>query len=163
MPRGRASLFLDIGRRIERSLNLISNVRSVLAADAFPAALAPLLDYTDNAMTYRRLYLARPELSLTLVLLLTDDANPRSLAFQFNALERHFAELPGPGDARCEEIHFQTLAALLIETDVFGLAMQGVPGCARLADRLNELFDGCWNVSDLISAAYFSHVAARVS
>jgi len=164
MPRGRASLFLDIGRRIERSLNLIANLRSVLATNASAAAaLAPLLDYTDNTMTYRRLYLARPELPLTFVLLLVDDANPRSLAFQFNALKRHFAELPGAGDGRFEETHFEQLTARLVETDVFALTTQGDPGLASLADRLTELFEGCWKLSDLISAAYFSHVAARIS
>ncbi len=163
MPRGRANIFLDIGRRIERSLNLISNVRSVLATGASSAALAPLLAYTDNTMIYRRLYLARPELPVTLVLLLTDDGNPRSLAFQFTALKRHFAELPGAAEPRSEEIHFQELGALLAGTDVFAETTAGAPGRERLAARLNELFEGCWRLSELISAAYFSHVASSVS
>ena len=81
MTRGHAWRFLDIGRRLERAINLITNVRAVLATDTNGAALPPLLDYTDSTMTYRRRHLARPELPTTLSLLLTDASNPRCARF----------------------------------------------------------------------------------
>ncbi len=163
MARGHAWRFLDIGRRLERAINLVTNVRAILATDNVTAALPPLLDYTDSTMTYRRRYLERPELPATLALLLTDDANPRSLAFQFKALSRHFAKLPGAGESGPEEVQFHELTALIVETDVFELTTHGTTEMARLEDRLEDLLCGSWKLSDLLSAAYFSHVPARVS
>lgn len=163
MSRGHAWLFLDLGRRLERAINLLGNVHAVLTTDTDSSALPPLLEYSDSTMTYRRRYLARPELPATLVMLLTDVANPRSLAFQFNALARHFADLPGAGQAGARELHFQEMTARLAATDVFALMTQGTAGRTRLAQQLDEFHDGCWKLSDLLSAAYFSHVQPRVS
>jgi uncharacterized circularly permuted ATP-grasp superfamily protein/uncharacterized alpha-E superfamily protein len=163
MSRGHAWRFLDIGRRLERAINLITNVRAILATNIDGAALPPLLDYTDSTMTYRRRYLARPELAATFALLLTDETNPRSLAFQFKALGRHFSELPGAGEDGPEEAQFNELASLIVETDVFELTTHGAIERARLEDRLQDLLHGSWQLSDLLSAAYFSHVPARVS
>jgi uncharacterized circularly permuted ATP-grasp superfamily protein len=53
MSRGHSWRFLDIGRRLERAINLVWNVRAVLATDRDGAALPPLLEYTDSTMTYR--------------------------------------------------------------------------------------------------------------
>ena len=163
MSRGHAWRFLDIGRRLERAINLVTNVRAILATDTDGAALPPLLDYTDSAMTYRRRYLAHPELPATLALLLTDEANPRSLAFQFKALGLHFSELPGAGGGGPEETQFHKLASLIAETDVVELITRGAYERARLEERLYDLLSGSWKLSDLLSAAYFSHVPARVS
>jgi len=162
MSRGHAWRFLDIGRRIERAINLVANVRAVLAIDVDGAALPPLLEYTDSTMTYRRRYFARPELPTTLALLLTDETNPRSLAYQFKALGRHFADLPGAGEERPEESQFNELAGLLVETDVIDLAKGGAER-ALLEKRLAEIFEKSCGLSDLLSASYFSHVPARVS
>ncbi len=163
MSRGHAWRFLDMGRRLERAINLVANVRAALATDRDGTALLPLLEYTDSTMTYRRRYLARPELPTTLALLLTDEANPRSLAFQFKALGRHFAELPGAGEAGPEETQFSEIAALLTDTDVHELASDGEPARRRLETMLKQLMDSSCELSNLLSASYFSHVPARVS
>ncbi|HSI11476.1 MAG TPA: circularly permuted type 2 ATP-grasp protein [Chthoniobacter sp.] len=162
MSRGHAWRFLDIGRRLERAINLISNVRAVLATDGGCAALPPLLEYTDSTMTYRRRYLARPEMPTTFALLLTDASNPRSLAYQFETLGQHLAGLPGADEGRPEQGHFEDLRALLVQTDIFDLTKDGAPR-PLLRSRLDEFFDGSCNLSDLLSASYFSHVPARVS
>jgi len=163
MTRGHAWRFLDIGRRLERSINLIANIRSLIATDRENVGLPPLLEYTDSTMSYRRLHRARPELPAALSLLITEVTNPRSLAFQFNTLTRHLADLPGGGDGRVEEAHFHETNALLHDTDVIHLATSGPLGRSRLLQRLDELCDGCCDLSELLSAAYFSHVPARVS
>jgi uncharacterized alpha-E superfamily protein len=163
MSRGHAWRFLDIGRRLERAINLVSNVRAVLATGADCAALPPLLEYTDSTMTYRRRYLARPELPATLALLVTDATNPRSLAFQIKVLGQHLSELPGASEARPEQNQFSELAALLVETDVFDLAARGLPSRSLLEARLNELYVNANGLSELLTASYFSHTPARVS
>jgi uncharacterized circularly permuted ATP-grasp superfamily protein/uncharacterized alpha-E superfamily protein len=163
MSRGHSWRFLDMGRRLERAINLVANVRAALATSRDGTALLPLLEYTDSTMTYRRRYMARPELPTTLALLLTDESNPRSLAFQFKALGRHFSELPGAGEAGPEETQFSEIASLLTDTDVLELASEGEPARRRLETVLKQLMDDCCNLSDLLSASYFSHVPARVS
>jgi uncharacterized alpha-E superfamily protein len=163
MTRGHAWRFLDMGRRLERATNLLTHAAAVLATDTDGAALPPLLDYTDSTMTYRRRYLASPELPTTFALLLTDDSNPRSLAFQVAALGKHFDDLPGAGDGSPEEHQFAELAALLVETDVFDLTRPGAALRLRFTSRLGELLESCNRLSDLLTASYFSHVTPRVS
>ncbi len=163
MTRGHAWRFLDIGRRLERAINLVSNIRAILHTANHLAALPPLLEYTDSAMTYRRRYLARPELPSTLALLLSDVWNPRSLAFQLKVVGQHFTELPGAGEGRLEQETYAEVAALLVDTDVFGLATREGAASSLLDARLRELHDKICGLSDLISASYFSHVPARVS
>ena len=83
MTRGHGWRFLDVGRRLERSINLTSLLRRALAVAPSPAAmLEPLLEIADSVMTYRRRYYARPQLPLVLDLLLADHTNARALAFQ---------------------------------------------------------------------------------
>jgi uncharacterized alpha-E superfamily protein len=163
MTRGHAWRFLDIGRRLERTINLVSNVRAVLAIENNCAALTPLLEYTDSTMTYRRRYLARPEVPSTFALLLNDPSNPRSLAFQLKVVGQHFDELPGAHDGKPEELLYEELAALLVDTDVFALATPGAAAGSLLDTRLSEIHDKACSLSDLLTASYFSHVPARVS
>jgi uncharacterized alpha-E superfamily protein len=163
MSRGHAWRFLDIGRRLERAINLVSNVRAVLATDTGGTALPPLLEYTDSTMTYRRRFLARPEMPTTLALLITDVSNPRSLAFQYATLGDHLAAVPNADSSRPEQTRYEDLMHLLRETDVQDLAMEGALGRARLETRLDELYDNSSGLSDLLTASYFSHVPARVS
>jgi uncharacterized alpha-E superfamily protein len=163
MSRGHAWRFLDIGRRLERAINLVDNVRAVLALDSDCAALPPLLEYTDSTMTYRRRYLARPELPTTLALLLTDGSNPRSLAYQFETLGQHFDGLPGADGTRPEQIQFEELTVLLVDTDVFELSTNGPTARALLKARLDDLYEDSCGLSDVLTASYFSHVPPRVS
>jgi uncharacterized alpha-E superfamily protein len=164
MTRGHAWRFLDIGRRLERAINVVASIRAVLATDpAGSAALPPLLEYTDSTMTYRRRHLARPELPGTLHLLLADEGNPRSLAFQCRTLAGHLEQLPGDGP-RPEREKFREISNLLAGADVLALAERARRGeTALLEGRLKAITEGCWELSDLLSAAYFSHVTPRLS
>ncbi len=100
MTRGNGWRFLDIGRRLERSVNLVHLVRAALsAAGASDAVLEPLLEIADSSMTYRRRYYTQAQLAPVLDLLLADEGNPRSLAFQVNAMAGHIDRLPRPPHA----------------------------------------------------------------
>ena len=60
MTRGNGWRFLDIGRRLERSVNLVNLVRAALSATGgSDAVLEPLLEIADSSMTYRRRYYAQ--------------------------------------------------------------------------------------------------------
>ena len=53
-----------------------------------------VLEVADSIMTYRSRYLANLHFSAVLDLLLTDETNPRSLAYQFVKLSEHVDQLP---------------------------------------------------------------------
>ena len=96
MTRGQVWRFLDMGRRLERGINMVSLLRSTLIVECKdePPLLEALLEIADSSMTYRRRYLASLQLAPVLDLLLADDSNPRSLVFQLAALHAHVDNLP---------------------------------------------------------------------
>ena len=102
MTRGHGWRFLDIGRRLERAANIITRcIQGGLAAEpAVSNALETVLEIADSVMTYRRRYFAQPQWPAVLDLLLTDEGNPRSLAFQVDALADHATNLPREAASR---------------------------------------------------------------
>jgi uncharacterized circularly permuted ATP-grasp superfamily protein/uncharacterized alpha-E superfamily protein len=165
MTRDAAWRFLDLGRRLERASNVLANIRSVVVIDPTGAvALAPLLEYSDSTMTYRRRYFARPELPAVLHLLLADSMNPRSLAFQINRVGKHLSKLPGTHEELPERQKFGELHEQFKTADFRELGAAAVAGKSKpLNAVLAHLQDACWHLSDLLSAHYFSHVPARVN
>lgn len=90
--------FLDMGRRLERAYNLAEAVRVLFVPAADPEeempALQLILELADSFITYRSRYRLDPNLPLVLDLLLLDESNPRSLAFQLAAISQHLETLP---------------------------------------------------------------------
>ena len=168
MTRGHGWRFLDIGRRLERSVNVITMVQGGVAAQADGvSALDPMLEIADSVMTYRRRYFAQPQLPTVLDLLLADETNPRSLAFQLNALADHVAHLPreegetGPGREAQKVARVQQL---LQQADLLALAEADPAGrTPRLQGVLAELANLLQGVSDLVTHHYFSHADTGVS
>ncbi|MFI5308576.1 MAG: circularly permuted type 2 ATP-grasp protein, partial [Polyangiales bacterium] len=95
MTRGHAFRFLDMGRRLERALGLVTLLRSTLVepCDREGPLLEGVLETADSSMTYRRRYLASLQLAPVVDLLLIDESNPRSVIYQLDAIGRHLAEL----------------------------------------------------------------------
>jgi len=96
MTRGQGWRFLDMGRRLERSLQILGLFRSTLvtAGGTEGPLFEALLEILDSSMTYRRRYMSGLQLPPLLDLLIADEDNPRSLAFQFVALSQSIANLP---------------------------------------------------------------------
>jgi uncharacterized alpha-E superfamily protein len=101
MTRAQAWRFLDMGRRIERSLYLCTFLeRALESANADdPSALEAVLEFADSTLTYRSRYNLLPEITPVYDLVLLDDTNPRSLLHQLNYLAKHFDRLP----TRCRQ------------------------------------------------------------
>jgi uncharacterized circularly permuted ATP-grasp superfamily protein/uncharacterized alpha-E superfamily protein len=167
MTRGHSWRFLDIGRRLERASNIATLVQGALKAEpSGVSALEPVLEIADSVMTYRRRYFAQPLWPPVLDLLLADESNPRSLAFQVNALADHAANLPregGRGRGR-ETRQIDALRGLIDGADFPALAEAQFSGrdeglnvlLARIAAELR-------GISDSLNHQYFSHAAAQVS
>ena len=97
MTRGDGWRFLDIGRRLERAIQMVELLRNGLPKEAFGGVgvLEAILEMADSSITYRSRYLTSVQVDLVLDLLLVDEANPRSIAFQLARLREHIGELPG--------------------------------------------------------------------
>jgi uncharacterized circularly permuted ATP-grasp superfamily protein/uncharacterized alpha-E superfamily protein len=166
MTRGHGWRFLDVGRRLERSVNLTSLVRSALASG--PAAmLGPLLEVADSTMTYRRWYYATPQLAPVLDLLLADSANTRGLAFQLTALSEHMKQLPrdpgAPSPTREERLTAHAIATLR-QADIDAIAQPSLEGTFPLVSQLlDSTEDDLRALSDAITHFYFSHGELRVN
>jgi uncharacterized alpha-E superfamily protein len=163
MTRGHAWQFLEIGRRLERASNVVSAIQSLLRSKAAQTSgLAPLLEYCDSTMTYRRRYFARPELPTTLDLLLADCANPRSLAFQLVALGKSLAQLPSAENEKPEQAKVTELNELLARADFIALGVAAAKDDAEpLHALLTSLSVGCASINDHLTVGYFSHVRSR--
>jgi uncharacterized alpha-E superfamily protein len=98
MTRNYGWSFLEMGRRIERAFNLSEAILSLfgepLEREEETGRLMFLLELADSFITYRSRYRLDPMLPLVLDLLLLDETNPRSLAYQLSGISTHLASLP---------------------------------------------------------------------
>ena len=96
MTRGHGWRLLDIGRRLERALQVTGLLQDGLVKPPADerARLELLLRAADSSITYRSRYLTSLQADLVIDLLLVDDANPRAVAFQLQRLREHVSLLP---------------------------------------------------------------------
>ncbi len=163
MTRGHGWRFLDMGRRMERAVHMVSLVRSTRLPetdhpdDTHEAAeLEVLLELGESFMAYRERALAEAIRGPVLDLLLADETNPRALAFQLAALEQHVAALPrGSGEASAAAMSLTAAARTALRAS----------GALQHADALRTALDALGrtlpDLSNLLAHAYFSHAFAR--
>jgi uncharacterized circularly permuted ATP-grasp superfamily protein/uncharacterized alpha-E superfamily protein len=164
ITRGPGWHFLGLGRRIERSIQLV---------DLFPALIVPLsqrtwptlemlLEVADSSMTYRSRYFTMLQPAPVLDLLMNDEANPRSLAFQVNDLLEHCRYLSvrpsGAAWPISKQIRLEETAGNLFCADIRMLCQ---PGAGSLREPLDQLLAAIGAalpaLSDAITNVYFSH------
>lgn len=168
MTRGQGWRLLDLGRRLERAINVVTLLQAAMSLETQSLdALDPMLEITDSVMTYRRRYFAEPQWPGVLDLLLSDESNPRSLAFQIAALGEHASHLPreaAPIGFEVPVAHIAGLRELLRQADWQALAEGSAESLERGAALLLERCgSGLRSVSDSITHLYFSHAETRVS
>jgi uncharacterized alpha-E superfamily protein len=163
MTRTPAWRFLELGRRLERSLYTVALVQSLLASSSPYEAkiLGAVLKVADSLMTYRARYLAAVHPATTLDLLLTDETNPRSLAFQLVAIADHVARLPR-GEAQPLGASEDRITASLVHgirmVEVEDLSLKpGEPERTKLGRLLARVADQLPKLSDLVSHRYLIH------
>ena len=140
--------FHDLGRRVERAGAIVRAARAFGMAGAGQDDVSTLLDLGNSQISYRQRYLtgiARvPAIDLTLL----DPGNPRSLAFQVEAICEHLAALPVLGDdgmAEPQQVEATELKALVSTARAATLD----------ADTLNEVERRLWRISDAVARRYF--------
>jgi uncharacterized circularly permuted ATP-grasp superfamily protein/uncharacterized alpha-E superfamily protein len=162
MTRGDGWRFLDIGRRLERAAQMVDLIRHGLGYEctADSGQLEVLLEIADSSITYRSRYLTSMQPDLVLDLLLLDEANPRSVAYQLARLREHVDQLPGsrsqirrPAEAR---IAISMLTALqLAEVREF-MCTNGEGRRDQLESLLNRITGELRLLSETLTREYFS-------
>jgi len=164
MTRGPNWLFMDLGRRLERAQHLAWLVRQTVT---FPDAretehMRMLLEIADSAMTYRSRYLNVFQLVPFVDLLLLDENNPRSCAFQLAAIENHLRELPRITLAQRSDVprtiaHEMRGAVANANPARLAFCEHGArPGLIELTDAITS---SAAELSDAVADAYFQHAS----
>ena len=161
--RGLGWRFLVLGRRLERGLRLVDLMRSGLAEELPPDSrrLEKVLEIADCSMTYRSRYRTSVQLPLVVDLLLLDEANPRSFAFQaawiredLEVLEKAQAE---PLHALLDRLRNTTVEEVVaLQPDGDGKGRRG-----RLEELLGYSAGVFLGLSESVNHAYLSHALPR--
>jgi uncharacterized circularly permuted ATP-grasp superfamily protein/uncharacterized alpha-E superfamily protein len=145
--------FLSIGRRLERLHWLCATLKQAVAGPS-EVDLTWLLRLADSIITYRARYMARPEWLPVLDLLICDEANPRSIAFQLiglNDIAQHLVDLFGEfGDE-----HFERSLNGLLGIDP---AADLQPGSQALLALLERWQAAGYRHGEQLGLRFFSHV-----
>jgi uncharacterized circularly permuted ATP-grasp superfamily protein/uncharacterized alpha-E superfamily protein len=141
--------FLELGRRLERAMQLARITGWLTAPEAPDGSVEMLLEIGDSVMSHRRRYSVTAGALSAVDLLVLDPLNPRSVLFQLADLRDQIEALPGGIDD--EQLSPAAKLALEIHTDlVIAEASDMTPA------RLNQLADDVGMLSSLIAAAYFT-------
>jgi uncharacterized alpha-E superfamily protein len=155
--------FLDMGRRLSRALNLSELLLAVFGKkerEDETGRLMFMLELADSFITYRSRYRQAPMLALVLDLLIMDETNPRSVAFQLAELARHLDALPqaGRGGALIEEQ--RVVLGLRNQIQLADVRSLGASDAGASRSRLVELLRGqvasLPQLSDAIARRYFN-------
>lgn len=159
MNRGPAWRFLELGRCLERAN---STAKLLLSAEwkrgpASTALLKTLIEVLDVRMTYRFRYRENFHRNAVLDLTITDETNPRSLAFQLDRIVSHVDRLPGfeARPLRSEEMrivmHAVHAVRSLTSEDLAAAHPKAVTAALKIVD------DGTTQLSNVLTRKYLVH------
>ena len=159
VTRGHAWNFLDMGYRVERVGATLQCIQEMLLPGANQAHMSTLLDIGDSLLTYRSRYRSRLQAAPVVDLLLTDESNPRSVAFQIIGIQRHLTGLPmedRDGKSKAEKL------ALLLLTDLQVCDPEEL--CAgdgqALRDFLEQSYQRINDISENLVQRWFAHASS---
>ncbi len=115
--------FLDMGRRIERGINICRFTRALASDSASIDDLDLLLDLADSQITYRARYLVGLAITPVRDMVLLDPYNTRSLAFQLAVLKGHMDVLPRLLDDGMMEAPSRILIPLATQVETLDAAL----------------------------------------
>jgi uncharacterized circularly permuted ATP-grasp superfamily protein/uncharacterized alpha-E superfamily protein len=166
ITRGPGWLFLGLGRRLERAMYSLRQVREItkpLEESEWPL-LEHLLEVADSSMTYRSRYFTTLQPVAVLDVLMADESNPRSLDFQLHHLADLYQKLPRHVEEDLHAIHHAVALLRSFALREIDYALPGAPqhkGSSgerkRLERALKELAGLLPTWSNNLSNHYFSH------
>lgn len=163
MTRGYGWLFLDLGIRLERAWQMTLLIDSTLTQviQDEHLMLESILQIGASLMTYRSRYLSNLQVAPALELVVCDDTNPRSIAYQFARIREHIYHLPAQDEyvARTKEQSIALgLVSILNLTDVNELSRSSKRlRRTELELLLSRIREELPKLSDLVSSRYLIH------
>ncbi|CCQ12552.1 Protein containing domains DUF404, DUF407,DUF403 [Pseudoalteromonas luteoviolacea B = ATCC 29581] len=172
MPVVNGSFMLDMGRRVERIVQLIAMIDTLLTTELDPAEQLNLLDAVlaaqVSSITHRRRYRTFQSVATGLELLLLDAEYPRSLVYQINALLDLTTALPTKGRSgfasNLEKILIKLKADILISDNTL-LSSATEKRRSELQKLMREAQSKLTQFQELVQLQYFTHTktATKVS
>ena len=163
-------IMLDLGRKIEQSLLLITLLKATMinrhTEEIEYNLQQAVLMSNESLVNYRYKYRMPIQNYLVLDLLLFDPNNPRSLVYQVDRLKPYLRNLPKAqsGQAEYERLilEAETLLKLTDKNELTTLA-EGDLKYKKLDEFLTKMYGLLSSIPDLISKSYFKHVLTSQS
>lgn len=133
--------FLDLGRRLERAVGVCRLVKTFGVGDSSADDLFLLLDLSSSAISYRQRYPGGLAATAVRDLVALDGSNPRSLAFQVEAIGAHLTALPRLADDGMAELQQIESMALSSNLATFAAAALDTHAVQGIENRLMGLSD----------------------
>jgi uncharacterized alpha-E superfamily protein len=140
--------FLEIGRRLERGIQIAGITRWLTRKGAPDGALDMLLEIGDSVMTHRRRYNVAAGANSYIDLLVLDPLNPRSVLFQVAELREQIERLPG--GVEDGQLSGTAKAVLELHTQLRVAEPEDMT-----SERLTDLGNEIGRLAGLIADAYF--------
>ncbi|MEI8702649.1 circularly permuted type 2 ATP-grasp protein [Mesorhizobium sp. ISC15] len=139
--------FLEIGRRLERGIQIARTLARLTRAAAPDGALDMMLEIGDSVMTHRRQYPVQAGRRTVIDLLVLDPLNPRSILFQLERLKAEIALLPAVGEG-----HMSPAAKEILQLNTAIAIKEPSDMTAKALDDLATEIGGLYNS---LAKAYF--------
>ncbi|TJV68376.1 MAG: hypothetical protein E5Y18_00970, partial [Mesorhizobium sp.] len=133
--------FLEIGRRLERGIQIARTLARLTEAAAPEGALDMMLEIGDSVMTHRRQYPVQAGRRTVIDLLALDPLNPRSILFQLERLKAEIALLPAVGG----EGHMSPAAKEILQLNTAIAIKEPADMTAKALDDLATEIGGLYN------------------
>src|SRR5262245_633571 len=166
MTRGTGWRFLDLGRRLERAQYVLTGMLGPFLQTPidWDAAMWLALELCDSTITYRNRYLGQLQPAPVFDLVMLDDSNPRSLAFQLRSIDGHLDCLARASGVKVPALpssidHDHEIAVRQFAGDEKAWRHEGL-ALAMLRDVTAGTEAALEKLSEAITRAYFSHVPA---
>jgi len=149
---------LDSGRGLERALQVVALLRVTVcrrhSAETDRMVAEAVLTAAESIVTYRRRYRGRSGVDALVELLVIDQHNPRSVAYQLIRIENDLRALPTTSPTARPLRLLQGLAERVRTADAAVLAQSSEGHRAGLEDFLAEVHDQLRELSEAIRTQY---------
>ena len=163
MTRNYGWRFQDMGRRIERALNLAELLLALFGEsleDEETARLFFVLNVADSIITFRQRYLFAPVLALVLDLLMLDELNPRGIGFQLAKISEHLKALPQASQQAAHNEEQRLILDLQTRVQLAKVNELAHPDAEEkrtgLQELLSSLISGLPKLNEAITRRYFN-------
>ena len=148
---------MDIGKRIERGLDLTALLNATVTTVRAPAAERTVIESTliaaESAVTYRRRTAGEVSVAALAELMLFDATNPRSLVYQLERLRTDLADLPGSSGSSRPQRMVAEISTLLRRSNPAELAQVSAAGRRKqLAELLTAVHTALRELAEVITA-----------